>query len=932
MAVARLRSVSRWSSVACAALLLAVIPVQADAQATTGTLEGTITALEGGVATNASVEVRNRETGAVRTTTAGADGSYRVHGLPPGAYDVTVRAVGYSPQRWQAVRVVHGQPAVVDIVLRRGAGQLAPTVIVAARSSPTMRSDISTAVLSEEIERLPMNARNVLSLAAIAPGIRSFAPEAGRSIPAAGAMSSPRLVNLYVDGAEWKGLATGALVGQPQSGSLLPQDAIREFRVHLNPYDAELTRGASWIISAITHSGGNTLEGSLFAYHQDRNLVARGAFQPGKPDYARRQIGGSLRGPLVRDRVFFAASYEGQVTDEYIDVVPPRPSAAPDHWNAYAGTFPAPYRNHMGVLKLTGVLGSHSLDATWTTRALSTESGFGTVVSQALLTRDAGLVSSFRVNSLQLRDVWSAGSATNELSLSVLEQRSDERPLVPGPTLRYGNVQARGRTTFPSVVDEQHVRLSNKASFSFAGAGGAHTLKLGAEIARVRGTGYQPNFADGFFLFSTDTSTVPASAQIGVGYVNPATTDDASAAIEGWLTGVYVQDEWRPVQRLAITAGLRWDVEIGTLGQRDRAPWSSDTALLRAVGERFLNAGDRRTDLDNVAPRMSVAWDVTGAGNTSLRAGYGVMYDRVPVYGAFFEKINWRWRTYTIANPGTTDAAVVREIAARNPEAARPNIALLPDRMYTPRNVQWSTGLSQRLGSHVVFDVDYVDQHLRNAPVTVVLNLPPPGGGPRPLTSRYGALTLWGDFGDATWRGVLAALHAERRDHRLSLAYTRGRARSEFSAVTTSEFPDSADYAMQASDGDERHRFVLSGFTSLPLRLQMSMVATIASPRPFAVTLGTDANGNGSRADDWPEGIRTRRRTGWAHWYRTVDLRLARSFAVSKGSLTVTMDVFNLFDTVNYAEYQGNRSALDWLEPAGAYAARQGQAGARYHF
>ena len=930
MPAARLGPGVRWIGAALAALLLAHVPPAAG-QASAVTLGGIVRTREGGPPLEASIELRNRETGAVRTARAGVDGVYRLHGLSPGSYDLAVRADGYWPQQWQGLRLVHGEPAVVDVTLRRAVGELEPAVIIAGRTTPTVRTDISTAVLSEEIERLPMNARNVLSLAALAPGVRSFAPEAGRSIPAAGAMSSPRLVNLQVDGVEWKGLATGAIVGQPQSGSLLPQDAIREFRVHLNPYDAELTRGASWIISAVTHSGGNTREGSLFVFHQDRNLIARRAFQRARPDYTRRQVGGSVRGPLVRDRLFFAASYEGQVTDEYVDVVPPRPTADPEHWSAHRGSFRTPYRNHMGVLKLTAPLGAHTLDATWTTRALTAESGFGITLSQVYLTRDAGLTSSFRVNAFQLRDVWSSTRGTNELSMSVLDQRSDERPLVPGPTLRYPTVQVRGRTTFPSRADERHVRIANKTALSFGGPLGGHTLKVGAELVRVAGTGYQPNFADGIFHFATDTSTAPMTAQIGVGYLNPGSTADARASIDGWLAALYVQDEWRPLRRLLVTAGVRWDAELGTLNQDEHAPWATDTALLRVVGARYLNAGDRTADLDNVAPRLAAAWDVTGGNTTSLRAGFGVMYDRVPVYGAFFEKIAWRWRTYTIRAPGTTDPAVLRDSVAKNPDAARPNIVLLPDRLETPHNRQWSAGLSRRFGRSVTIDIDYVDQHLRNAPVTVVLNQAP-NNTPRPLTQRYGAISLWGDFGDATWRGVLTSLRVDRGADRLSIAYTRGRARSEFSALTTSDFPDSADYVMQQSDGDERHRVVLSGFTILPLAIQLSAIATIASPRPIAVSLGTDANGNGTAVDDWPEGVRTRRPGGWEHWYRTVDLRLARSFGSAKRRLTATVDLFNALNTVNYAEYQGNVAALGWMNPVGAYARRQAQAGLRYQF
>jgi len=98
------------------------------------------------------------------------------------------------------------------------------------------------------------------------------------------------------------------------------------------------------------------------------------------------------------------------------------------------------------------------------------------------------------------------------------------------------------------------------------------------------------------------------------------------------------------------------------------------------------------------------------------------------------------------------------------------------------------------------------------------------------------------------------------------------------------------------------------------------------------VLTGADINQNGNGADDWPNGTRTHRRDGWAHWYRTVDVRLGRTFALPPGRLTVTAEVFNLFNSANYAEYEGNASLLGYGEPVGSYAGRQAQLGMRYQF
>jgi len=147
-----------------------------------------------------------------------------------------------------------------------------------------------------------------------------------------------------------------------------------------------------------------------------------------------------------------------------------------------------------------------------------------------------------------------------------------------------------------------------------------------------------------------------------------------------------------------------------------------------------------------------------------------------------------------------------------------------------------------------------------------------------------------------------------------------------------SDYPDSADYRMQRSEADERHRLVLSGATEIPFALQLSGIAVIASPRPFLVIAGPDVNLNGTTADDWPGGHRTAYHGGSNNWYRTLDLRLAKSIHVAQGALAITAEVFNALNTSNHSEYQGTESLAQYRQAVGDYARRQAQLGARYSF
>jgi hypothetical protein len=846
-------------------------------------------------------------------------------------YDVTVRAIGYRQQRRNGVRLVFGQRAVLDFVLERGAVELEPTLVTAERILDIQRTDVSTAVLQEEIERLPLNTRNVLNLAAIAPGVRTFTPEGGRGLPHAGAQTGGRLTNIYVDGVEWKGTYNGISLGQPGVGSLIPQESVREFRVFLNPYDVEYTRGASWVISAVTHRGSNILEGSIFGFLQNDALIAKGTFQDEKPDFYRHQIGANLRGPLIKDRLFFSASYEGHSIDNYFDVVPGRPVEDPDKWASYAGTFRAPTRVHNGLLRLTAPVKSHTFDVIWATRHFTSESDFGRRLAGpgVMLSREGGLFTHVALNNILLRDTYSSSRLVNELSLQLFENNNDDFSLRPGPTFRYPGIQM-GRETHPLLIDSRHIRAINKTSYTLNGPWGQHVLKSGLEVNRVRVDTYRPSRKDGLFVFATDTSTQPLRGEISSGVNDPASTGDARDINRGWVVGAYVQDEWQPVSWLTVTAGLRYDMELNMLNQKVITPWANDTTLLRVFGEDLLNTGDRENDVDNLAPRIALAWDVFRTGRTFVRSGYGVLYERVPVFGAQDESIATGWRTYNIPTPGTTDPDSLRAQIANRGVARPANIVLIKDQMETPRNRQWSFGVGHQVSPGMAINLDYLDQRLTNTHVTIRANQPV--GTQRPITSRYGDIFIWDDFGDARFRALLASVTYDRGASRMTVAYTLGWAETEFADFTTSDYPTAAAYTIQRSEGDERHRVVVSGFTALPLALDLSGIAIIASPRPFFVSAGSDVNQNGNESDDWPNGVRTHRREGWDHWYRTVDLRLGRTFSLPPGRLTVTAEVFNLLSWANHAEYEGRATLLDYGEPVGDYARRQAQVGVRYQF
>lgn len=910
------------------------------------TLEGFVRNEVRGIA-GAHVSAVDNLTSERRSAVTNERGFFRMLDMSSGRYIVTVRGLGYSPGT-QSVQLILGQRAQLEFALQPTAATL-ETVEVRAPGQPApeiQRTSVASAVTEQEIRNLPLNTRHVMELAAIVPGIRSFRPVDGHSLPAAGPLRDERAINLYLDGVEMKNMNTGNVVGTPQTGSPLPADALQEFRVSLNTYDAEFTRGSAYIISAVTHRGTNERQGSVFGFFQNKDLVSITDFQrqiPNfeKPDFSRRQAGFSLRGPLVRDRLFYALTYEMSDTDNFVAVVPGRPADEPAIWDSYAGVFNSPNRNHTGVLRLTWAPNDANLvDAIWSSRYMTGESGFGGTVA-----REAAVTQEYVVNTAKLRHRWlPTPHLANELSVQFVGWSHEDRPLVIGPEFQFPTLTI-GRAGYLDI-DESQLRLANRITYSNGSGPGSHLLKAGLEIGRVTAVQFSPQNGQGVFRFRTETAE-PFEALIGVGFIHPETIEDARTPLLGAVAGGYLNDEWQVSSRLLLNLGVRYDVEFNTLGNDFTVSWVNDSTLnSRPELQGLLNRGNRQNDLNNISPRISFSWDATGGRRTFLRGGFGIMYDRSPGLTAFAERRASTWRTYVFANPGTIDADELRaRVLAGGGTAAPPQVVLLPKRMEAPENRQWSVGVGAQLTSALTLNMDYIDQDVRKVFANVNLNWIDRSQTParRVLSTLHGNIIAHGDFARAKYRALLTSLSfSPDSGLRLRLAHTFGSAKADWDVqnVPVPAAGASQFYVLQRTSGDERHRFVLSGTWMVGSTIGVSTIATLASPRPYKTWVGEDLNQNNLLEDDWIDGRRyALPGNTWRSWYRIVDVRLTKSFNVrGNARLSLIAESFNLFNTENYAGYFGVRNSAtgeprpDFGTPSGIFGTRQFQVGSRLEF
>ncbi len=284
-------------------------------QSTTADVLGTVTDATGGVLPGVKITVHNLATGADHTATSDASGNYTVTLLPVGRYSVTVANPGFKTWTIPGVTLAIGDRLRQDIELEVGA--LGQSVEVTA-SSPALQADsssVSNLINTNALQDLPLNGRNFVVLTQLTAGAAEgdpnglpsgTRPDDRRQTSAVTVNAQPTSFNNFlIDGMDDNERSIGTILVKPSI------DALQEMKVETNLYSAQYGRTAGGVISFITKSGTNEYHGSLFEFLRNEKLDARNFFAPVKPSYKQNQFGGSLGGPIKKNKLFFFGDYEG---------------------------------------------------------------------------------------------------------------------------------------------------------------------------------------------------------------------------------------------------------------------------------------------------------------------------------------------------------------------------------------------------------------------------------------------------------------------------------------------------------------------------------------------------------------------------------------------------------------------------------------------
>jgi hypothetical protein len=937
------------------------------AQNTTGTIRGTVSGDNGAPIGSAQISARNINSGITRNAQSNDAGSYTLVGLVPGTYQVSVRRIGTAPQN-RTVVVQIGTTQVQDFALASQAAQLETQVVTATTGIETRTSETATNVTQAQIEKLPTPSRNFLDLAALAPGVTVTEDRVSaqfRTVSAGG--QAPSSVNLFIDGTSFKNdLTQGGIAGQDASrGNPFPRNAVDQYRVISQNFKAEYQKASSAVITATTKSGGNVWSGNALVGYQNASMVQLDTFQTHdkfiadsiarkngvpstfkRPDYNRTLSAFSIGGPIIKDRLHFFGSYEGNFQNRANRVaIPTPPSGFPAldtvNLNQYNGNFGSPFRESLSFGKLSGEINDRSsAELSFSNRHETDIRDFGG--NNALLT--ANDVHNYNT-AVQLKHDYFTGPWLNEALLSYTSFHRGFSPATPGtahrvfifPTACCFEIGS-GRSTQEYI--QRGPAFRDDLTYTGFQFGGEHVIKGGISVDVPTYDINKDNDGTPVFQFQ-DVRDVGFGPQV-YNFASPFElsfgTGDPRLKTSNREFGTYIQDDWSPVRRLTLNLGIRWDYETNMLNTHFVTdPLAADTLRRYAANlvtpldlNRYIANGHNRTPFKGAfQPRFGFSYSVDQAAKTTIFGGWGLYYDRIPFDAAVDEKLKISHPTFfTLFAPKgqtpvgteiawndsflTADKATLDAISRAN---GHPELWVYDNQFKVPHSTQWSVGLRQ-LFSGFAASISYADQHGMDLFTQGLANQRLNDDGtccfnPFDWTAHGFNAIIFSSNDAETWYHAVS-VQLDRPYSRpsldqfgwgggISVNLARRWLRGIDNQGDTFAFPNAAAIPKHASN-DEKTRIVANWITDIPYLwgIQWSGLATLGGNYRLDAGCNRFCGLADQRANPFRPGGFT---VPGTFPYRDVDMRLRKDlphFGRTQTAIGVTFDVFNVFNHNNF--------------------------------
>ncbi|MBX7187640.1 MAG: TonB-dependent receptor [Vicinamibacteria bacterium] len=876
----RLAFVKHCSSAAALALAFFLAPA-ARAQVADAVAEVTVTDAQGGVLPGASLSLGQPSTGFSRVDVSSPRGIVRFAALPPGTYELRVTLAGFAPVKETLVLRV-GQSARLTVAMKAAAAEEV-TVVGEASLVDVHKLDSSTNIVPEQIESLPVADRDFQKLAFLTPGVQR---ERGgfRFItngPVIGAGGNASQSTILVDGVDFTDPSLGL------ARARFSQDAVSEFRVIANRFDAEVGGSAGGGLSIVTRSGTNDVTGSAFGFFRDKSLRSQGKLDLQKNDFSREQFGFTLGGPIVRDETHFFASVE-QINED--NVSPFRPGGA---FASQAADVAHPFKQTLAFLGLDHRIndGQH-LKAKFVYERYREENfrvgGVGDVTSGMELNRDNW--------NFTVGHSWTPGSKkVNQLSFQIGGRKYEEPPnsTALAEYFSSGNTLITGENIVGGLLGKSaQFELRDTFSWHIEQGTATHDIKIGGALQHVKDRFNFPVYPAGVMFYVTDSRALPLLYVYGEG--------SGDATISTNQIAGFIQDDFRPKPNLTLNLALRYDLDTNGNNPDFTHP---------------LVAAPRGRDSNNFQPRAGFSWDPASNGRNVIRGGVGLFTGRFLLVPAFGE-LQQNGVTGRVIGQRVNGALLGLPAFALNPANPRNsglplNVAItLLDRSYVnPQATQATLGWTTRLGGRgLYFDLEGVYVKGKNEIIVrdknFAGNAAVAGGAAARPNNKYDQINTYTNEGRSEYKAVIASINGTiKGGHIVTASFTyadKKNINDDFSPalVDYPSDPSNIEGEYGRSRADERFRAVISAVFRLPAAFTVAPILEYGSGQPWNQRVGYDFNGDG-KVSDRAAGVS--RFSSDGPRFKQVSLRLTRRFRFgAKGGVDAIAEGFNLFNTVNY--------------------------------
>lgn len=945
----------------------------------TASLNGTVTDPSGAVVPGVTVTATDIATNIPYPSVTNEKGEYRLTNMAPSRYRLKIQKSSFATIEVEQMELLVGQVATRDFSMTLASAQETVSVASEAPLIDTQRADVNSNIDRNQLENMPLQGRNWMTLVMMAKGITA------NDVSTNPGVSRDELFQLNLDGQQVTDKLGQARYGQPKYSV----DAIAEYQIVSEPFDITEGRSTGIQVQAITKSGTNTLHGSAYGFYRDSVMNSEDPVAHTVVPYNDKQLGGTIGGPIKRSKWFFFVSYEHE--NELTTAISTPAVLAPEYF-----AFPSKntYQEYMGRSdyqvndrnRLSVRFSHSSFDNPFAATGGNVYPSVATVQTQNSTTVTGSWTRIFNANLV----------SEARFGYNGFEFGNDEPSYMQNePQLAFPGVTIGAPSNQPNHFYQRQYQMHYDVSWNK----GNHAFKFGGEFFRNADRGYWFVVGNGNYIFKSlppnMVSRFPASAWNNPSAWNLTGLDSYVQEYDvnyrpNWnikmpqsILGFWAGDNWKVTNYLSVNYGLRWDADFG--GVNPAGVPNTSIPINNGVVSGDFGYKQGNTDTHDFAPRIGAAYKVSSKGDLVIRGGFGMFYSFPADNITYIKELYGTMISLAIPNDGQPGffgnplrGVTLAQLAAGGIKLPPQTKVVLDPNFKNPYSLQYSIGFQKQFGQNLSIDSDLVgyrflhdqrdyDVNLFYNPATGYEENPTTFGRPNPA---YGPVWLTVSTGRRNYQ-ALANSFKHRMSHNLQAGATytiifhmmddnlsgsgatSGPANNQFNYLA-GEWARSTDF--------QRHTIRTYALWQLPKGFSFSPILYYGSGNYFVTSMSTTDFGEGTnRINTGPPitipaavlaqfdgpsviptgGLVPRDALKGLPLLR-LDVRLSKTFNIGERfKVELIPEVFNLTNHANYGNYVSNVNLATFGQPlqvtafsgsGTAYVPRTAQMGARVTF